>query len=61
MNKELTTDECIEIFEKYDQELYRYYINNMYFFGCDARRYAEYLKRTKKKKNNRDINKRSSF
>ena len=47
MSKEMTTDECLEIFKKYDTELYNYYLNNMWFFGCDARRYAEYLKRTK--------------
>ena len=47
MSKEMTTDECLEIFKKYDTELYNYYLNNMWFFGCNARRYAEYLKREK--------------
>lgn len=47
MSKEMTTDECMEVFKKYDMELYNYYQNNMWFFGCDARRYAEYLKREK--------------
>lgn len=41
---EMTTDECMEIFKKYDPDSYKYYYNNMYFFGCDARRYAEYLR-----------------
>lgn len=47
MSKEMTTDECMEVFKKYDMELYNYYKNNMWYFGYDARRYAEYLKRTK--------------
>lgn len=45
MKKEMTTDECLEIFKKYDMELYNYYHNNMWYFGWEARRYAEYLKR----------------
>ena len=40
----ITTNECLEIFKKYDHNLYEYYINNMWFFGCDARNYAKYLK-----------------
>lgn len=44
MSKELTTDECMEIFKKYDKKLYEYYMNNMWYFGCDARNYARYLK-----------------
>ena len=47
MSKEMTTDECMEVFKRYDMELYNYYRNNMWYFGCGARRYAEYLKRTK--------------
>ena len=43
-NTELTTEECMEIFKKYDKDLYRYYQNQMYFFGCYARNYARYLK-----------------
>lgn len=42
--KELTTDECLEIFKQYDQFLYHYYMNNMWYFGCDARNYAMKLK-----------------
>ena len=44
MRKELSTDECMEIFKKYDEKSYEYYLNNMWFFGCDARNYARYLK-----------------
>lgn len=43
-NKELSMLECLEIFKEYDKDLYDYYNNNAYFFGADARRYAEYLK-----------------
>ena len=44
MRKELSTDECMEIFKKYDRKSYEYYMSNMWFFGCDARNYARYLK-----------------
>ncbi len=47
MSKEMTTDECMEVFKKYDMELYNYYQNNMYYFGWNAKRYAEYLKKIK--------------
>ena len=43
-NKEMTVDECMEIFKKNDKSLYDFYNSNMYFFGCDARNYARYLK-----------------
>lgn len=43
-NKKLTTEKCMEIFKKYDGKLYEYYHNNMWYFGCDARNYARYLK-----------------
>lgn len=43
-NKEMTADECMEIFKKYDKSLYDFYNSNMYFFGCDAKNYAQYLK-----------------
>ena len=42
-NKELTMKECMEIFKKYDKNLYDYYDNQAYFFGCDAKNYARYL------------------
>lgn len=41
---ELTTDECFELFKKYDKKCYEYYMNNAWFFGCDAENYARYLK-----------------
>lgn len=41
---ELTADECMEIFKKYDMASYEYYHNNMWFFGCNAVNYAKYLK-----------------
>ena len=44
MDKELTTDECMEIFYKYDRKMFDYYSNNMWYFGCDARNYAKRLK-----------------
>lgn len=44
MAKELTTEECMEIFKKYDPERYDYYQKNAWYFGCDARNYARYLK-----------------
>jgi len=42
---EMSREECFEIFKKYDPELYKYYSNNAWYFGCNAVRYAEYLKR----------------
>ena len=42
--KELTTDECLEIFKKYDKAAYEYYTNNMWYFGFNARNYARWLK-----------------
>mgnify|MGYP003431150551 CR=1 FL=1 len=41
---ELSADECMEIFKKYDKEAYEYYENNMWFFGFNAVNYARYLK-----------------
>lgn len=41
---ELPTEDCMEIFKKYDPETYNYYHNNMWFFGFNARNYAKYLK-----------------
>lgn len=46
---ELTTDECMEIFKKYDKNAYEYYRNNMYYFGYNARNYARKLKEEHKK------------
>ena len=43
-NKELTTEECMEIFKKYDVETYEYYMHNMFYFGYNARNYAKKLK-----------------
>lgn len=43
-NEELTTDECMELFKKYDSELYEYYQSNMWYFGYNARNYAKKLK-----------------
>ncbi len=45
--KELTVDECMEVFRKYDKSLYDFYQHNAWYFGCDARRYAEYLLKKK--------------
>lgn len=43
--KELTTDECLELFKKYDPELYRHYTQGgMWYFGYNARNYARHLK-----------------
>lgn len=42
-NKELSMDECMEIFKKYDVKLYEYYSKNAWFFGFSARNYAQYL------------------
>lgn len=43
-NKELTINECMEIFKKYDKGLYEYYMQNAWLFGYAARNYAKYLK-----------------
>lgn len=43
-NAELTTDECMEIFKKYDEKTYAFYMHNMWYFGSDARNYARHLK-----------------
>ena len=50
MARSLTTEECYTVFEKYDKDLFNYYMNNAGYFGCDARRYAEYLLEQKKGK-----------
>lgn len=42
--KFLTNAECMEIFKKYDKDLYEYYKDNAWYFGSTARLYAEYLK-----------------
>lgn len=42
--KELTADECLELFKKYDSKAYEYYSCHPYFFNQKAREYAEYLK-----------------
>lgn len=44
--RDFTREECYEIFLKYDENMYRFYFNNAWMFGCMARRYAEYLYRT---------------
>lgn len=41
---ELTTEECMEIFKKYDKKTYEYYSSNMWYFGYNARNYARKLK-----------------
>ena len=41
----MNNDEIMEILKKYDRLLYEYYIKNAWFLGCDARRWAEKLKR----------------
>ena len=41
--KQKTMNECLEIFKKYDTDLYKHYSENAYLFGADARRYADYL------------------
>ena len=43
MSKELTRDECFEIFEKYDPSMYKWITANACMFGCDVRNYARYL------------------
>ena len=40
---DLTQQECLEVFKKYDPEAYKYYLNNGWYFGYNARRYAERL------------------
>ena len=44
LQKELTADECLELFKKYDSKVYEYYSCHPYFFNQKAREYAEYLK-----------------
>lgn len=44
MGKELTTDECMAIFKKYDKATYAHYMHGMYYFGYNARNYAQKLK-----------------
>ena len=44
--REFSREECYEIFWKYVENMYRFYLNNAWMFGCMARRYAEYLYRT---------------
>ena len=41
--KNLNLNDCIEIFKKYDPELYNYYKNQAWYYGCNARGYANYL------------------
>jgi hypothetical protein len=40
---ELTQQECLEIFKKYDPDAFEYYSNNAWYFGYNARRYAKRL------------------
>lgn len=42
-SRRFTDEECFEILKRYDPQAYEYYSNNAWFFGCCARRYAEYL------------------
>lgn len=49
MKGNLTTEECMEIFKKYDPKTYDYYSHNMWYFGYNARNYAELLKEQNEK------------
>lgn len=40
----LSDDDYLEILKSYDKDCYEYYLNNMQFFGCNAKNYALYLK-----------------
>lgn len=46
--KELSREECFEIFKKYDPQMYNYYTHYAYFFDFNARNYAEFLLRQNK-------------
>ena len=54
----LTTDECMEIFKRYDMTTYEYYHNNMWYFGCNAVNYDCHLKEKHEKGSNHDGSKR---
>ena len=41
--KELSMDECLEVFKKYDVKSYEYYSKNAWYFGCNAKNYAQKL------------------
>lgn len=48
--KELTNDEAMEILKKYDPKLYDYYFHNFWYFGYNARNYAERLSKEHEQK-----------
>ena len=50
--KELSMDECMEIFKKYDIKLYEYYSKNAWYFGCNAKNYAQKLLEENETENN---------
>lgn len=41
--KEFTREECFEILKRYDKPCYEYYMNNAWYFGYNARNYAQHL------------------
>lgn len=43
-DKMLSDQETLEIFKKYNKDLYDYYMNNAWSFGLSTRMYAQYLK-----------------
>lgn len=45
MQKELTSEEAYKVLERYDPQLYNHYLRNGWYFGWEAKRYAEYLLR----------------
>lgn len=51
---ELTIDECMEIFKKYDKTAYDYYMKNAWYFGYNARNYARKLKEEKERAREND-------
>lgn len=43
--RNITNDECMEVFKRYDGDLYDHYKSNFWFFGYNARNYAMYVLR----------------
>jgi len=47
LKDELTDQQVLEILKHYDPKLYEHYMENAWYFGWEAKRYALYLLKTK--------------
>lgn len=47
---DITPEECMAIFKKYDKPVYDYYISNMKYIGSAAEAHAVFLKKKHERK-----------